>query len=156
MTRGKYFGNNSNGYRGGNYRGGVDRRGGNHMNGNRNGFNNNNNSRPTRFSAKRSRSPSPVRSAYGSLSQLDNGNDFKRPRTDGSRPPHEESRHPFSSASNGHAHPPLSSSTTSHSSNGFHKQLTSYPPPPIPTTYPKAYQMYAQKQPPLPAGPPPS
>jgi hypothetical protein len=65
---------------------GLDRRGGG---GNRNGNNynnNNNNPRPTRFSNKRSRSRSPVRQ-----SRFDNnshGNDYKRARTDNSRPPH--------------------------------------------------------------------
>jgi len=78
------------------------------MNGNRNAFNNNNNnergtynnSRPSRFSAKRSRSRSPINSTYGGSSRFDNrdtngthnynnhGNDSKRPRTDSSRPPH--------------------------------------------------------------------
>jgi len=64
---------------------GVDRRGGG---GNRTNDRNNynNNSRPSRFSNKRSRSRSPpVRQ-----SRFDNnshGNDYKRARTDNSRPP---------------------------------------------------------------------
>jgi hypothetical protein len=73
------------------------------MNGTRHNNNNErgtyNNSRPNGFSAKRSRSPSPVRSASGRPSRFDNphtngthnynshGNDYKRPRTDSSRPP---------------------------------------------------------------------
>jgi hypothetical protein len=76
------------------------------MNGNR--FNNthnargsyNNNAQPSRFSAKRSHSPSPVRTSSGRPSRFDNphtngtqnhnghGNDYKRARTDSSRPPH--------------------------------------------------------------------
>jgi superfamily II DNA/RNA helicase len=93
MSKTKYFG--GGGGRGGNsYRGseflklkisfltihlGFDRRGG-MSGGNRNG----NNSQPTRFNNnnKRSRSRSPVRQ-----SRFDNGGDFKRPRTDNSRPP---------------------------------------------------------------------
>jgi len=83
----------------------MDRRGGGgQMNGNRPSYNNNNteqgtynNSRPSRFSAKRSRSPSPVRTTSGRPSRFDNphtngthnynnhGNDYKRPRTDTSR-----------------------------------------------------------------------
>jgi hypothetical protein len=67
------------------------------MNGNRNGYNN---SRPNHFSAKRSRSRSPPRSTYNDSSRFNNrdandthnynthGNDYKRPRTDSSRPPH--------------------------------------------------------------------
>ncbi len=68
---------------------GLDRRGGG---GSRNGnnYNNNNtntnNPRPTRFSNKRSRSRSPVRqSRFDSNSH---GNDYKRARTDNSRPSH--------------------------------------------------------------------
>ncbi len=80
---------------------GIDRRGVNgHINGNRNDYNN---SRPSRFSAKRSRSPSPVRSTYSNSSRFDNretngthnnynnnnrGNEYKRPRTDNSHPSH--------------------------------------------------------------------
>lgn len=85
----------------------MDRRSGSHMNGNRNGYNNTannnsergtfNNSRPTRFSAKRSRSRSPIRSTYGGISRFDSrdtngtqnyGNDYKRPRTDTSHSSH--------------------------------------------------------------------
>jgi len=149
---------------------GMDRRPGGHMNANGNGYNGNNNveranysdSRASRFSAKRSRSPSPPRSNYGKPSRFDSRessgtHDYKRPRTDNSRPPHEESRHSYSSTSNGHSHPPPPSSTVSNSYNAFYKQMTSYLPPPIPTMYPAAYQMHAQsQQPPLPSGPPPS
>jgi hypothetical protein len=87
----------------------MDRRGTGNMNGNRNGFNNTNNnergtygsSRPSRFSGKRSRSRSPVQpTTHKRPSRFDNpdassahnynshGNDYKRPRTDSSRPPH--------------------------------------------------------------------
>jgi hypothetical protein len=90
---------------------GIDRRGGGgggNMNGNRNAYNNNNNSergtynnsRPSRFSGKRSRSRSPVQSTHKRPSRFDNpdtngapsysshGSDYKRLRTDSSRPSH--------------------------------------------------------------------
>jgi hypothetical protein len=82
---------------------GMNRGGGGNMNGNRNGFNNNTEqgsdsiSRHTRFSAKRSRSRSPVSSTHGRLDSQDtngthnnnhHGNDYKRPRIDTARPPH--------------------------------------------------------------------
>jgi superfamily II DNA/RNA helicase len=113
MSKTKYFGNGSNGYRGGNYRrgmsnktkihlkffflfSGMNRGGGGYMNGNRNGFNNNTEqgsdsiSRHTRFSAKRSRSRSPVSSTHARLDSQDtNGtHNNKRPRIDTARPPH--------------------------------------------------------------------
>ena len=118
MGRGRYFGNNSSGNRGGNYRGGkfneemihrndlniflaslggVRRGDGSyHTNASRGGYNNtttSTNPRPSRFSAKRSRSPSPSRSNYSRPSRFDsrepNGtHDYKRPRTDSSRAPH--------------------------------------------------------------------
>jgi len=119
MSRTKYFGNANNRNRGGNYRGGIGRRGGGNMNGNRNDYNNNvvrgtyNNPGPSRFSAKRAHSRSPVRSTYGGSSRFDNqdtngthnynnhGNDNnKRLRTDSSHPSHEASRQPYSSTSN--------------------------------------------------------
>jgi ATP-dependent RNA helicase DDX5/DBP2 len=173
MSKTKYFGNANNGKRGGNYRGGIGRRGGSsNMNGNRNGYNNNaqgtqNNSRPSRFSAKRSRSRSPGHSTYDGSSHFNSnhGNDSKRFRTDNSHPSHEEPRHPYSSTSNGQSSnsignipPPLpSSSATTNSYTGFYKQMTSYPPPRMPSMYPQAYQTYAKsQQPPLPSGPPPS
>jgi hypothetical protein len=88
MGKTRYFGGGSG--RGGNsYRGGLlirikiiflkitlGRGRGGGM-GNRNGST----ARPTRFGTKRSRSRSPVRQ-----SRFDNGNDFKRPRTDNSGP----------------------------------------------------------------------
>ncbi len=69
---------------------GFDRRGGGNMNGNRNGFNNNyqgtyNNSQPSSFSGKRSRSRSPIPSTYNGTHN--DGNDYKRARTDTSGPP---------------------------------------------------------------------
>ena len=85
---------------------GIDRRGGGgNMNGTRNAYNNNergtyNNSRPSRFSGKRSRSRSPVQSTHKRPSRFDNpdtngapsysshGSDYKRLRTDSSRPSH--------------------------------------------------------------------
>jgi len=63
------------------------------MNGNRNGFNNNyqgtyNNSQPSSFSGKRSRSRSPIASTYnGTHNNNGDGNDYKRARTDTSGPP---------------------------------------------------------------------
>lgn len=89
MARSKYFGGGGNDRGRNNYRGGFDRRGGGPPNRpqDRNTINNNNNhnSRPTRFSNKRSRSRSPpVRQ-----SRFDNDSyEFKRPRTDSSRPSH--------------------------------------------------------------------
>lgn len=104
MSRNKYFGGGGRGG-GGGYRGGqlqsgsdsfltraislgFDRRGGGASNrGNdRNGssYGNSSNPRPSRFSNKRSRSRSPVRQ-----SRFDNSStDYKRPRTEHSRPPH--------------------------------------------------------------------
>jgi ATP-dependent RNA helicase DDX5/DBP2 len=179
ISKTKYFGNVN---RGSNYRGGIDRRGGNNMNGNRNGFNTNNNergtynnSRPSRFSGKRSRSRSPI-----SSSRFDNGNDYKCPRIDSSRPPHEELQHPYSSTSNSQSSNSIENnhsqrshqfnykksqengitlpSTISNSYNRFHHQMTSYPPPRIQTIHPQVYQTHTthSQQPPLPPGPPPS
>ncbi|CAF1357737.1 unnamed protein product [Rotaria sordida] len=188
MAKTKYFGNNSSARGGHNYRGGLDRRNGiggpRNNDRNANNFNNNNNNnntaRPTRFSNKRSRSRSPPTRP----SRFDNnshGTDYKRARTDNSRPTHDESlRNPYSSATNNNtmhsqrphqksqpngitvaSHPPpsmlpsSSSSSTSNPYGGFYNQITSYPPP---SMYPASYQMYSQssQQPPLPPGPPPS
>jgi superfamily II DNA/RNA helicase len=112
MSKGRYF---SNASRGGGYRGGMLIKnsrilfsngsllsgagggGGGYMNGSRNDYNSTDRVRPSRFSDKRSRSRSPVRSTYGSSSRFDsrdassahsnNGGDYKRARTDSSRPP---------------------------------------------------------------------
>ncbi|CAF1305343.1 unnamed protein product [Adineta steineri] len=177
MAKTKYFGNNRGGN---NYRGGHDRR---NMSGNRGGGNrgasnfNNTNTRPTRFSNKRSRSRSPpVRtSRFDSTNAY--GTDIKRARTDTSRPSHDEpARHPYASAINGNGMhtqqrsqpngikvPPPSASSSSSTSNPFtgfyNASMQSFPhPPPSSTMYPPSYHMYgpSSKQPPLPPGPPPS
>lgn len=180
MAKTRYF-SGGTGRGGSNFRGGIDRRnlgiGGTRFN-DRSGHNYNNNSRPSRFSNKRSRSRSPIR-----VTRFDNnsrGNDYKRSRVEDSYPQHDESLgHPYSSLTNGNimhtqrthqksqshgmtvpTHPPpqVPSSSTNNPYSGFYKQMTSYAPPPPPpppqSMYPPGYSVYphSSQQPPLPSG----
>ena len=134
------------------------------------------NGRTSRFSAKRSRSRSPVQSSYGgSSSRFDsrdsngaqssygNGGDYKRPRTEhsGSNGTYGSSQSASSTAtadaSRKHQFnlpPPPAAATAAYPFSAFPNQA--YPSEAMQAIYSQAYQMYAQSQPPLPPGPPPS
>lgn len=86
---------------------GLDRRNGGHSrNNDRNGnnfgnnHNNSNGTRPTRFSNKRSRSRSPPPTRPSRFDNNSFGNDFKRARTDNSRPSNVSSHENFHSLEN--------------------------------------------------------